>query len=97
MRLCYQELCEVTSEPEAPIEMVRVGRDAYMSREDAYAKGYVERLSPPRKGEPILAAGWLTSVIVLAGSIGVGLMISPAIKSFAHATVQGAAKSVGFR
>lgn len=54
------------------VEMVRVGRDQYMSPEEAYQKGHKPRLDPPIKGEPFFSRGalwnFLTVVVVVAAA-----------------------------
>ena len=53
------------------VEMVRVGKNHYMSQGEATQKGYTPRLDPPTKGEPLLASeGFLNFITVVASIAG---------------------------
>lgn len=55
---------------ETEVEMVRVGKNQYMSREEAHSKGYSPRLDPPAlKDEPILPPDWAVNAFVLFGTL----------------------------
>ncbi len=54
---------------DAEVEMVRVGKNQYMSQEEAYQKGYTPRLDPPAKGEPFLAPEGILNFVQVVMSI----------------------------
>lgn len=52
------------------VTMVRVGKNHYMSQEDACKNGYTPRLDPPMKGEPFLAPEGILNFFIVVASIG---------------------------
>jgi len=57
----------MTEKPE--VGMVRVGKNHYMSEEEALQKGYAPRLDPPIKGEPFLAPEGILNFITVVASV----------------------------
>ena len=70
----------MTQKPE--VTMVRVGKNHYMSEEEACKKGYTPRLAPPTKGEPFLAPEGIINFFTLVASIAGTYLFSQFLRWF---------------
>jgi hypothetical protein len=62
------------------IQMIRVGRDQYMTEGEADRKGYREQPEQPIPGAPIFGEGTIDNLIVLGISIFIMYLILPYIQ-----------------
>jgi hypothetical protein len=64
------------------VEMIRVGKNRYMSLKDAIAKGYNPRLNPPVKGEPIFAPEGIVNFCIIVFSLWLGYHLTGFLRYF---------------
>lgn len=81
------------------IEMVRIGRRRWMSREEAESYGYVRRKSEakPTPREPFIAPGGLTRLATIILSIWIMVQMAPWLKAVTDAVVSVPLAALGLR
>jgi hypothetical protein len=67
---------------DAEVEMVRVGKNHYMSQEEADQKGYIPRLEAPVKGEPFLSPHGISNFVQVVLTITLTYYFSKFLRFF---------------